>query len=86
MKHQGWRHPITVSKQSGYIVAGHGRLAAAQSLGWAKAPVDMQDFENEADEFAHLIADNKIAELVVNGWNNLKSNALSIGQQLKIIK
>jgi len=63
MKHQGWRHPITVSKRSGYVVSGHGRLDAAKLNGWDKAPVDLQDFENEADEFAHLIADNKIAEL-----------------------
>ena len=63
MKHQGWRHPITVSKRSGYIVAGHGRLAAAVLNGWEQAPVDLQDFENEAQEFQHMVADNKIAEL-----------------------
>lgn len=63
MNHQGWRHPITVSKRSGFIVAGHGRLMAARKLGWTTAPVDRQDFDTEADEYAHLIADNKIAEL-----------------------
>lgn len=25
----GWRAPITVSKRSGYVIRGHGRLAAA---------------------------------------------------------
>lgn len=63
MNHQGWRHPITVSKRSGFIVAGHGRLMAAKKLGWKTAPIDRQEFETEADEYAHLIADNKIAEL-----------------------
>jgi DNA modification methylase len=63
MNHQGWRHPITVSKRSGFIVAGHGRLMAAKKLGWETAPVDEQEFDTEADEYAHLIADNKIAEL-----------------------
>lgn len=63
MSHQGWRHPITVSKRSGFIVAGHGRLAAARLNGWESAPIDLQDFETEADEYAHMIADNKIAEL-----------------------
>ena len=29
---QGWRNPITVSKKSGYIVSGHGRLKAAKEL------------------------------------------------------
>lgn len=63
MKHQGWRNPIVVSKRSGFIVAGHGRLQAAQLNKWSSAPVDEQDFENEADEYAHMVADNKIAEL-----------------------
>lgn len=36
---------------------------AARKIGMTKVPVDLQDFENEAAEFAHLIADNKIAEL-----------------------
>ena len=60
---QGWRNPITVSKKSGYIVSGHGRLAAAKVLGAIKVPVDYQEFENEADETAHLLADNRVAEL-----------------------
>ena len=60
---QGWRNPITVSRKSGFIVSGHGRLAAAKELKAEKVPVDYQAFENEADEMAHLIADNRIAEL-----------------------
>jgi hypothetical protein len=61
--HVGQRHPIIVSKRSGFIVSGHGRLLAIQKLGWEKAAVEYQDFDTEADEFAFLIADNKIAEL-----------------------
>lgn len=63
IKHQGWRNPVVVSKRSGYIVAGHGRLMAAEKLGLKQVPVDLQEFENEADELAHLVADNRIAEL-----------------------
>ena len=63
IRHQGWRNPIVVSSRSGFIVAGHGRLLAAEMLGLKKVPVDLQDFKNEADELAHLIADNRIAEL-----------------------
>tara|TARA_B110000483_G_scaffold120901_1_gene145904 strand:+ start:1428 stop:1994 length:567 start_codon:yes stop_codon:yes gene_type:complete len=63
IKHQGWRNPIVVSKLSGFIVAGHGRLLAAEKLGLEQVPVDLQDFDNEADELAHLVADNRIAEL-----------------------
>lgn len=60
---QGWRAPITVSNRSGYIVRGHGRLAAARLLACAEVPVDFQDYEDEAHELADLIADNRIAEL-----------------------
>ena len=58
---QGWRHPVIVSRRSGFIVAGHGRLFAAMSLGQKVVPVDYQDFHTEADEYAFLIADNEIA-------------------------
>lgn len=63
MEFQGVRNPIVVSKRSGFIVKGHGRLAAAQLLGWTQFPVDEQEYENEAMEWADCIADNKIAEL-----------------------
>ena len=60
---QGWRAPITISKRSGFVVRGHGRLLAALSLGLTEVPVDVQDYESEAAEYADLIADNRIAEL-----------------------
>ncbi|HNQ91233.1 MAG TPA: ParB/Srx family N-terminal domain-containing protein [Verrucomicrobiota bacterium] len=61
--HQGWRSPIVVSKRSGFIVSGHGRYEAAKVLGLAAVPVDFQDFATDADEWAHLVADNRLAEL-----------------------
>lgn len=63
IKAQGWRKPITVSKRSGFVVSGHGRLQAALLLQVDAVPVDYQDYENEAEEYADLIADNRIAEL-----------------------
>ena len=63
IRHQGWRAPIVVSNRSGFIVAGHGRLEAAKLLNVQTVPVNRQDFATEADEWAHLIADNRIAEL-----------------------
>ena len=62
IKFQGWRQPIVVSKRSGYIVKGHGRLQAAKLAGLEEAPVDLQDYESEAQEHADMIADNKLAE------------------------
>ena len=60
---QGWRAPITVSVQSGYVVRGHGRLAAALEFGAGSVPVDYQNYSNEAEEWADLIADNRLSEL-----------------------
>ena len=60
---QGWRAPITVSNQSGYVVRGHGRLAAALRFGAELVPVDYQNYANEAEEWADLIADNRLSEL-----------------------
>ena len=36
---------------------------ALKKLGWQKAAIDVQDYENEAQEYSDLIADNRIAEL-----------------------
>jgi len=62
IKAHGWRHPITVSNRSGYIVSGHCRLLAAEKLGLARCPVDYQDFKSKAEERAVLVADNIIGE------------------------
>lgn len=62
IKTQGWRQPVTVSNRSGFIVRGHGRLEAALLIG-CKVPVERQDYASEAEEWADLVADNRIAEL-----------------------
>ena len=59
----GWRAPITISRQSGLIVRGHGRFMAAVEMECDEVPVDYQDYESEAEELADLVADNRIAEL-----------------------
>ncbi len=61
--HLGQRHPVIISKRSGFMVAGHCRKLAIEKLGWGKCAVEYQDFKDEAEEFQFLISDNKIAEL-----------------------
>lgn len=73
IRHQGWRAPITVSNRSGFVVTGHGRLEAAKLLQVELVPVDRQDFATEADEYAHLIADNRLSELAENDDAALKT-------------
>ena len=59
---QGQRQPIVVSNRSGFIVKGHGRLEAIKLLGWDKCAVDYQDYKDEAQEYADMVADNEIAK------------------------
>jgi hypothetical protein len=63
IKYQGWRAPITASTRSGFVVRGHGRLAAARLLGVDLVPVDRQGYATEAEEWADLVADNRLSEL-----------------------
>jgi hypothetical protein len=64
--YQGFRVPLIVSKLSGLLVCGHGRLLAAKKLGLKKVPVSYQDFESEEQEFAFMVSANAIAS-----WANL---------------
>jgi len=58
----GWRLPITVSKRSGFIVRGEGRLKAALELELTEVPIDYQDYVSNEEELADLAADTKAAE------------------------
>lgn len=59
----GWRANITVSRRSGLVTKGHGRLMAAQFKGWGFAPMEYQEYASEAEELDDLLADNRLAEL-----------------------
>ncbi len=76
IKGQGWRKPITVSKRSGFVVTGHGRLEAAQSMQASVVPVEYQEYASEAEEYADLMADNRLAEL-----SEMNTSALADMQQ-----
>lgn len=71
IKAHGWRHPITVSNRSGFIVSGHCRRAAAEKLRSKKCPVDYQDFKSKAEERAVLVADNVIGELAEEDFEKM---------------
>lgn len=78
IQEQGWRNPITVSKRSGLVVRGHGRLEAALLIGCEVVPVDEQDYASEAEELADLLADNRLAELAELDEGELKRLLKSI--------
>ncbi|GDX75996.1 hypothetical protein LBMAG41_10720 [Cyanobium sp.] len=57
----GFTAPILVDSEDG-ILAGHGRLQAAQLLGLAEAPVVVLDHLDAEQRRAYLLADNRLAE------------------------
>jgi DNA modification methylase len=57
----GFVNPILVGADD-VIIAGHGRLLAAQKLGMAEVPVIRLEHLSEIQRRALVIADNKIAE------------------------
>ncbi len=62
----GFTNPILADGE-GVIIAGHGRLLAAQRLGLEKVPVITLGHLTDAQRRALVIADNKIAENA--GWD-----------------
>ena len=66
IKEFGFRNPILVDGVG--VIAGHGRLLAAQKLGLDKVPtIDCSDM-TESQKKAYIIADNKLA--LNAGWDN----------------
>jgi DNA modification methylase len=57
----GFTNPI-LAGSDGVIVAGHGRLAAAQKLGLVTVPVVVLDHLSPTQRRALVLADNRIAE------------------------
>lgn len=62
----GWTIPVLVDP-SGEVIAGHGRLMAAEILGIEDVPCMVADGWTEAQKRAYVIADNKLAEN--GGWD-----------------
>lgn len=67
IKEFGWTNPILLDGENG-IIAGHGRVMAAQKLGETKVPTIELAHLNEHQKRAYIIADNKLA--LNAGWDN----------------
>lgn len=74
IEYNGVRRPITVSKRSGFISVGHGRLQAAKRLEMTEYPVSFQDYDTEESEYADMVADNAIG-----GWSRLDLSNINAG-------
>lgn len=78
----GWTNPILIA-DDGMIIAGHGRVMAAQSLGIAEVPVMVARGWSEAQKKAYVIADNKLA--LNAGWDEhlLTAELIDVGADLR---
>jgi hypothetical protein len=63
----GWTNPILIDEH-GEIIAGHGRLAAAEAIGLEDVPTITLAGLSQAQKQALVIADNKIAANA--GWDD----------------
>lgn len=61
MRRFGFTMPMLVA-EDGTIIAGHGRLLAAQQLGIAEVPVMVAKGWSDEDRRVYCLADNRIAE------------------------
>jgi DNA modification methylase len=62
----GWTTPVLVS-EAGMIIAGHGRVRAAQKLGLTEVPVMVATGWSKAQIQAYALADNRLA--LSAGWD-----------------
>jgi len=67
IKEFGFNNPVLIDKDNG-IIAGHGRVLAAQRLGWTEVPTIALEHLTETQKKAFILADNRIA--MNSTWDN----------------
>ena len=67
MREYGFTNPVLIDKEGG-IIAGHGRVMAARSIGLAEVPCIRLPHLTDAQKRAYIIADNKLA--LNAGWDD----------------
>ena len=63
----GFNNPVLIDRDNG-IIAGHGRVMAAQQLGLADVPCIRLGHLTDNQRKAYILADNKLAE-IGGGWD-----------------
>jgi hypothetical protein len=75
----GWTIPILIDEEGG-IIAGHGRVLAAQQLGLTEAPCVVARGWTEKQKRAYVLADNKLA--LQSSWDDelLRDELVSLAE------
>ena len=69
IREYGWTNPVLID-ENGMIIAGHGRVMAAQRMKMDEVPCIVLSGLTEAQKKAYVIADNKMA--LNAGWDDEK--------------
>lgn len=83
LKYQGWRYPVKISKRSGIVTSGHGRIEAALLNGWDEVPVDFQDYESDEQEYADTVSDNAIASWAELDLSGIQTDVKGLSTDFK---
>jgi hypothetical protein len=84
LKNQGTRRPFRVSKLTGFLTAGHGQLEAYKLNGWNLCPVDYQDYDDEPQEYADVVADNSLATWAHLDLEAVQKQVESFGSKFEV--
>jgi DNA modification methylase len=77
----GFTSPI-VTDESGIIIAGHGRVAAAELIGLREVPVLVKSGLKDTEKRALMLADNRIAASA--GWDR-ELLAVELGELIELL-
>lgn len=66
MLEHGWTIPVLIDEAGG-VLAGHGRLQAAEQLGWIRVPIVRAIGWTEEQKRLYILKDNKLTER--GGWD-----------------
>ncbi len=83
----GWMVPVLIDGENG-IIAGHGRVLAAEKMGLKTVPCVERSHLTDAQKRAYILADNQLAQL--SGWDEKLvalelSDIHKLGVDLKLI-
>lgn len=84
LEYQGFRYPIKVSKASGFVTSGHGRILAALESGQRLVPVNYQEYESPEQEYADVVADNSIASWADLDFSGINTDLADLGPDFDI--
>lgn len=84
LEYQGARYAAKISKRSGLLTSGHGRILAAELAGWDSYPVDYQDYDSDEQEYADVQADNAIASWSELDLSGINADVVELGPDFDI--